>query len=189
MGARLREPQVAHRLVIGAHYMVEKLDRHDRASFSCGDDTLDRYFREQAGQDQARGAANCFVLVERSSGISIGYCTLTNAEIARISFPSRVRKKLGVYRTVPAVLVGRLAIDSRYQRRHLGEALLAWAVEQMQHSPAACAVLVVDAYPAALGFYLRFGFCRIPGEELRLYYPLDAKLLALAGEVARAGEG
>jgi len=171
-----------------APFTVEALGRQDRASFSCGDPALDRYVREQARQDQERRASNCFVLVERATGMVVAYCTLSSTEVAKMSIPSRVRKKLAGYPTIPAALIGRLAVDSRYQRQRLGEALLAWATEQMQRSAAACALLVVDAYPEAAGFYRRFGFRPVLGQELRLYYPLSAKLQDLAKQVAAAGE-
>jgi hypothetical protein len=45
--------------------------QHDRASFRCGEDALDRYLQTQATQDIRRNIANCFVAVEiatRSGG-------------------------------------------------------------------------------------------------------------------------
>ena len=44
-------------------FHVEPLGDHDRASFSCGVEPLDRYLREQAGQDARKHAAAPFVLV------------------------------------------------------------------------------------------------------------------------------
>ena len=49
---------------------------HDRDSFHCGEEALDRYFKTQATQDIRRRIANCFVAVEmrdRRSG-----CVLHN---------------------------------------------------------------------------------------------------------------
>lgn len=42
-------------------YRVEPLGDHDRAAFSCGKPSLDRYIREIAGQDQREDtpAASC----------------------------------------------------------------------------------------------------------------------------------
>ncbi len=37
-------------------------DSHDRRSFHCGVEPLDRYLHAQAGQDQRRRIAACFVL-------------------------------------------------------------------------------------------------------------------------------
>jgi hypothetical protein len=38
--------------------------KHNRAGFSCGVDTLDRYLYEQASQDMRRRAASCYVAVD-----------------------------------------------------------------------------------------------------------------------------
>jgi len=47
---------------VKAHLVTEPLGpHHDRASFSCGDEYLDRYLATQAGQDVRRKIANCFV--------------------------------------------------------------------------------------------------------------------------------
>ena len=43
-------------------------DGHDRAGFSCGVESLDRYFRTQAGQDVRRRANGVFVLGDNRGG-------------------------------------------------------------------------------------------------------------------------
>ena len=46
-------------------FLIEPLrSNHDRTDFTCGVDALDRYFREQAGQDVRRRATACFVALE-----------------------------------------------------------------------------------------------------------------------------
>jgi hypothetical protein len=40
---------------------------HDRVNFSCGVDELDRYLKNQAGQDLRRKANGVFVLIEPAS--------------------------------------------------------------------------------------------------------------------------
>lgn len=41
---------------------------HDRTSFRCGNDSIDRYFRETVTQDIKRRLAFCFVAVETATG-------------------------------------------------------------------------------------------------------------------------
>ena len=41
---------------------------HDRESFRCGEESLDRYFKTQATQDIRRRIAHCFVAVEVQNG-------------------------------------------------------------------------------------------------------------------------
>jgi hypothetical protein len=48
--------------------------------FSCGDASLDRYLKEQAGQDLRRGCATPFVLVPKRGELwIIGYYALSGS--------------------------------------------------------------------------------------------------------------
>jgi hypothetical protein len=52
----------------GRTYAIELLGKHhDRAAFSCGVDQLNRYFRQQVGQESRRHVANCFVAVDQTT--------------------------------------------------------------------------------------------------------------------------
>jgi hypothetical protein len=63
-------------------------------------------------------------------------------------------KRLPRYPTVPAVRIGRLAVDQRFQRRGLGEAMLADATERALKADVAAFMLVVDAKnDQAVAFY------------------------------------
>jgi hypothetical protein len=62
-------------------FVIDKLAQHDRTDFSCGVDELDRYFRQQAGQDSRRLLANCFVAVEPESRVVAGFYTLASTSI------------------------------------------------------------------------------------------------------------
>ena len=57
-------------------FVIEPLGAHDRSAFSCDAATLDRYFREQASQqDVKRLGASCFVAVETATNTIAGYDT------------------------------------------------------------------------------------------------------------------
>ncbi len=73
-------------------------ERHDRANFTCGVESLDRYFRTQASQDMRRKANAAFVLSERKEPARIfGYYTLCAMAIAQGDVPASVdtRDELG----------------------------------------------------------------------------------------------
>ena len=85
------------------------------------------------------------------------------------------RKKLPRYPVVPAVRLGRLAIDRRFQGRGLGSALIADAAMRAIRSEIAAAFLVVEAKDeTAAAFYLHNGFAPDPVEPLRRYASLAA---------------
>jgi ribosomal protein S18 acetylase RimI-like enzyme len=148
-------------------------DSHDRTVFGCGDDALDRYFQTQATQDIRRRIANCFVVVEVATGRVAAYYTLSAASIPLVDLPPDETNRLPRYPTLPAVRIGRLAVDSTFQRRGLGELMLMNAVHRTIQDEAAAFALLVDAKnDLAAGFYRRYGFRPIAGKPRTLFLPL-----------------
>jgi GNAT superfamily N-acetyltransferase len=105
-------------------FFIEPLGGHDRSCFSSGVIPLDRYLREQASQNVKRQIASCFVAVDTATGAIAGYYTLAATSVQASDLPPDILKRLPRYASLPAALVGRLAIDQRFQRRRLGSALL-----------------------------------------------------------------
>ncbi|HLW78647.1 MAG TPA: GNAT family N-acetyltransferase [Terriglobia bacterium] len=158
--------------------MIESLrNDHDRASFSCGNASLDRYLKEQARQDLRRVCATTFVLTpERGSPSILGYYTLSSYGIDVGELPAEVAKKLPRYPLIPATLLGRLAVDRRYQGQGIGEYLLLDALYRalVQSAKIAAAAVVVDAIDAgAVKFYEHFGFVAFPSIASRLFLPMN----------------
>lgn len=150
-------------------------ERHDRASFSCGDAALDDYFQKRAGQDSRRRIARVLVTVDPTSGSIAGYYTLSAASFLREDLPDSLAKRLPRY-PVPAALLGRLAVARQYQGVGLGALMLADAVKRVLRAGDVLAIyaLVVDAKTeAARAFYERFGFQPFPDTPLRLFLPLE----------------
>ena len=134
-------------------------EEHDRARFHCGEEALDRYFQTQVTQDIRRRITNCFVMVEVATGRVAAYYTLSAASIPFVDLPTEDTKRLPRYPTLPAVRIGRLAGDQRFQRRGFGELMLMNAVHRSIHDAAAAFALLVDAKnDQAAVFYRRYGF-------------------------------
>jgi ribosomal protein S18 acetylase RimI-like enzyme len=146
---------------------------HDRTAFGSGDDALDRYFQTQVTQDIRRRITNCFVVVEVATGHVAAYYTLSAASIPLVDLPPDETKRLPRYPTLPAVRIGRLAVDRRFQRRGLGELMLMNAVHRTVQDAAAAFALLVDAKnDLVAGFYRRYGFRPIAGKPRTLFLPL-----------------
>jgi len=146
---------------------------HDRASFHCGEEALDRYFQTQATQDIRRRVANCFVAIDAASGQLAAYYTIAAASVPFVDLPTEQAKRLPRYPTLPAVRIGRLAVDERFHRRGLGAALLMDATRRTLQSPPAVYALVVDAKnDTAVAFYQRHGFRTLSSQPRTLFLPL-----------------
>ena len=154
---------------------VEPLGQHhDRASFSCGEPSLDRYIRRQASQDARRRVARVFVAHAHPSERIAGYYTLTAAGFEKDGLPAEAAGRLPHY-PVPAAVIGRLAVDLRSQGSGLGEVLLLDAIHRIVRTGDTIGVyaVVADALHERAGaFYERYGFLPFPSQPLRLYLPL-----------------
>ncbi|MCC7047578.1 MAG: GNAT family N-acetyltransferase [Alphaproteobacteria bacterium] len=161
---------------------VEPLDeRHDRSRFGCGVEPLDRFFRRQAGQDMRRRVSTCFIAVADGDPSIAGFYTLSASEILLASLPPDLAKRLPRYPNVPAVLMGRLAVDLRHRGKGIGEFLLLDAMSRTIRSEVAAFAFIVDAKDeAAAAFYARYGLRALGGGGRRLFLPVAeiAKLFA-----------
>lgn len=164
-------------------FRLEVLADHDRTSFECSTAELTRYFRTGVSQDVRRRVTNCFVAVQSSTGLLAGFYTLAATSIPLTELPESVTKKLPRYPLVPAVLIGRLAVDMRFANQGLGGALLADAIHRcIQSPPAAFAVLVDAKDESAVSFYEHHGFIKM-AEPQKLFLPLaTAEKALLAGK-------
>jgi GNAT superfamily N-acetyltransferase len=147
--------------------MIELLDKkHNRNDFDCGKELLNNYLKYQAGQDIKRKLAVCFVLVESDTNIIKGYYTLSNNSIPLSCFPEEIQKKLPKpYFSIPATLLGRLAIDKKYQGKGIGKVLLIDALKrsyEISQKIASFAVVVDPIDEEAGKFYKKYDFIKLP---------------------------
>ena len=149
---------------------------HDRSGFCCGVDSLDRYFRTQAGQDVRRKANGVFGLVEpERPDVVLGYYTLCATGLPHGEVPVAARKHVPRYPLVASILIGQLAVCEARQGQRLGAMLIADAVRRTYASASTigASMMVVDAInERAAAFYEGNGFVRLP-DSLRLVLPMD----------------
>jgi GNAT superfamily N-acetyltransferase len=157
----------------------------DRAAFSCGDESLDRYFHKQASQDMRRRVASCFVASQ--NGETVGFYTLSSSSVKAANLPATLSQKLPRYPRIPVVLLGRLAIDLRFQRQGYGGVLLVDAARRTLRSEIAAFAMIVEAKnETAKKFYRKFGFIPFADREFSLFLPLQTFEKALGGSELRS---
>ena len=151
-----------------------------RDGFDSSSAVLNRYLREQVSQDVRRRVAACFLALAEGQRIA-GYYTLASASLLLADLPASMARKLPRYPTVPAVRMGRLAVDRAFAGQGLGGALLADALARVARAEIAAFALLVDAKDAlAAGFYRHHGFMALGDAPLTLFLPL-ATVRPLAG--------
>lgn len=156
-----------------APYRIVPLEkRHDRGSFHCGSEPLDRYLQLQARQDADKRVAAPFVLVEPPSNRVLGFYTLSASVITANALPADLARRLPRYPQLPVTLLGRLAVDQSARGKGLGEFLLMDALHRSLDAAAEIAAMavIVDAKDeAAEAFYQRFGFNPLQKQPVRLF--------------------
>jgi GNAT superfamily N-acetyltransferase len=147
---------------------------HKVKLFDCGRQSLNDYIKHYALKNDMLSISRTFVACMENGSIA-GYISLSNAQIHAESLPEDVRAKLPRY-PVPALRIGRLAVDRTMQGLGVGSWLLKQAfVKALQISEITgiYAVLVDAIDEKAKSFYLKYGFISLPGEPLTLFLPLQ----------------
>ncbi|MGA2351275.1 MAG: GNAT family N-acetyltransferase [Terracidiphilus sp.] len=134
---------------------------HDLTEFSCGEPSLDHWLRNRALQNEKSGASRTYVVCFGDR--AVGYYALAAGAVAHTETTTRVKRNMPD--PVPVILIGRLAIDSRFQGRGIGRDLLRDAVlRTLQAAEIAGirAILVRAISMNAKRFYERYGFIASP---------------------------
>lgn len=168
---------------VAQSFRIESLSSHDRSAFCCGNDRIDKYFRETVTQDIKRRLAQCFVAVEIKTGKLAGFYTLTSSGIPLSEIPDDLKKKLPRHLPVPVALIGWLGRHVDFKGLGLGEVLLFDAIKAIATAPIGSHAIIVDAIDdAAAAFYREFGFVNLAaGRANRIYLPVATALKAIEG--------
>ncbi len=149
---------------------------HRKKEFSCGKEMLDHYLQKQANQDIKRKLSACFVLNDEETNLLKGYYTLANNIIPQNLIPVKFQKKLPKsYTSIPTTLLGRLAIDNRYQGKGIGKLLLIDALMrsyEISKSIGSFAVIVDPLDEDAEKFYDKYGFISLP-DSGKMFLPIN----------------
>ncbi|KOF02431.1 GCN5 family acetyltransferase [Roseivirga seohaensis subsp. aquiponti] len=148
---------------------------HKKADFSCGKELLDSYLHKQANQDIKRKLSACFVITETETSLIKGYYTLSNSSVPLEFIPDHIQKKLPrSYDSIPTTLLGRLAIDNRFQGQGIGKLILIDALKrscEISKTIGSFAVVVDPIDQDAEHFYTKYGFIKLP-DSGKMFLPM-----------------
>lgn len=154
-------------MLLSLNQMIKLLEsKHNKKEFDCGKDLLNNYLKNQAGQDIKRKLSGCFVLLDNTTDTICGYYTLSNNSIPLSSLPDEIQKKLPKsYTSIPTTLLGRLAIDLKFQGKGIGKVLLIDALKRsygISKEIGSYAIVVDPIDEDAVKFYKKYGFIQLP---------------------------
>ena len=157
----------------------ERLHANHRIDdFDSGSPPLDEWLRSRALRNDAVGASRTYVVCQGARVIA--FCSLANGAVLHAGAPGRVRRNMPD--PIPAMVLGRLAVDRRLQGRGLGRTLLRDALLrtlQAADTAGIRAILVHAKDEPARAFYEHCGFLPSPIEPLTLMLPLKDARAAL----------
>lgn len=142
-------------------------EHHDLGSFNSGVPALDDWLRRRARANQAGGASRTFVVCDESHVIA--YYALASGAIRQPEAPGRFRRNMPD--PIPVAVLGRLAIDLRYQGRGIGRALVRDAGLRLLNAADILGirgVLVHAISDEARAFYEAVGFLPSPSDPMML---------------------
>ena len=153
-----------------------------REDFDCGIAQLNDYLKKYARQNDRKGIAKTFVAIaDLETRIAIGYYSVSMDKIEFESLPTEHSRKIPRY-PLPAMLIGKLAVDRSIQGRGLGKELLMDAFKRavrLSSDVGIFAVTIDATNQAAKTFYLKYGFISLENNPLSLFIPISTIIKVL----------
>jgi GNAT superfamily N-acetyltransferase len=153
---------------------------HRLAGFDCGEPALNDRLTRRALANQATGASRTWVVIDVPAGIVVGYYASSTASVLRAAAPRRIARDQPA--DLPAILLGRMAVDSRHRGKGLGAAMLKHFMTkaiEVSEVVGVRLVLVHAKDEQAKGFYRHHGFVESPIDPLTLMMMLPSNDLVV----------
>ncbi len=158
------------------NYSVRKLRmRESIKSFDCGDADLNDFILNESGLYRKALLAVSYVLEHKGEQQTVAYFSLANDRVSLSDFENktefnRFRKQRFVnekrLKSYPAAKICRLGVDLSVKGQRLGTYLIDFIKSYfIMDNKTGCRFLTVDAYAAAVPFYLKNGFVPLNNED------------------------
>ncbi|PHM35958.1 GNAT family N-acetyltransferase [Xenorhabdus innexi] len=146
---------------------------HNLSDFYCQHETLNEWLARRALKNNKLGASRTFVICKKGTKDVIGYYCLSAGSIHHIDAIPALKRNMP--NPIPVILLGRLAVDIKYQGQKLGALLLQDACKRVASTAeqiGISAIIVHALDENARMFYSRLGFTQSPLEPYTLMLPL-----------------
>ncbi len=145
------------------------LPMHNLNQFSSGENILDEWLRHRAIKNEKRGASRTYVVCESDSLDVVAYYCLATGAVINKDAPGNIRRNMP--EPIPVMVLGRLAVDQKWQGRGVGNGLLRDAIIRTVQAAkiAGIRAIVVHAISEkARQFYSGRGFQHSPVDAMTL---------------------
>ena len=140
----------------------------DRYGFDCGRDSLNQWFWRHAWENQDARVSGTHVICDTATGEVIGYVALAASQIERARLPEP--EPFDRPDPVPALVLGQLAVDRRYQGKGYGRSLALFAMTAAVRFAENIGCFCMFTHPLDDGvraFFSHLGFETLPYDPRR----------------------
>lgn len=144
---------------------------YDISSFDCGHDALNDWLQEKAIKNEREDASRCFFICDDNK--VIGYYAFSTGSIEQKDMPGGLKRNMP--NPIPVLVLGRLAIDKKYQGQSFGKHLLKDGLLRsiaVSEHVAFKALMVHAIDEKAKEYYMNFGFFESPTNDLTVFLPM-----------------
>jgi GNAT superfamily N-acetyltransferase len=142
---------------------------HRLEGFDCGEPALNDWLTRRALGNQKAGTRRTWVVIDKPIGMVVAYYASSTASVMRAAAPRRIARDQPA--DLPAILLGRMALDSHHQGKGLGGAMLKHFMTkaiEVSEIIGVRLVLVHARDEPAKAFYRHHGFIESPLDRLTL---------------------
>lgn len=142
----------------------------DIKPFDCDDDDLNEFLFQSAKPYRKEMLATTFIIENKTRTLAYYSLLSDSFRVEENMFASKnqynkFRRKMLSHpkrhlKNIPAIKIGRLAVDKTYREKGLGRIIIATIISNCikTNDDQACRLITVDAYPKAIPFYQKLGF-------------------------------
>jgi GNAT superfamily N-acetyltransferase len=161
-------PRYSAPVPLTAHHRID--------GFECGKPKLTDWLKAHALDNEGRSSRTYVVVANTGpqAGDVIAYYTLATGGVTRSEMPPKIRHDLP--NPVPVMVLGRLAVDERHQKKGIGPAMLREAMQrtlEISQSAGVRALIVHAIDDEAVTFYLKYGFVLFPSDSRTMFLPIE----------------
>jgi predicted GNAT family N-acyltransferase len=167
---------------IKENYRFETLtDEHDLSNFNCASDDLNDFLKSDA-LTQQKSKLNLTKLVMCDNAI-VGYVSLLTdtiplRDIRDEDTKQDIKDQLDITskkRKLPAIKIGRFAIDEKYSHKGLGSEILMsiiFNIKNIAEDNVGLRFVTVEGYASAYNFYTNHNFINLKKDDDKLNHPI-----------------
>ena len=179
-------------------FEIKKLAKRDlgKFDFDCKIKDLNEFLRDDALLQQKQKVNITYLWKLKKEQTIAGYITLSCDSIHLSGRKKEEMKRIGIsYRALPALKVGRMAVDNKYSKKGLGRLMIWFAIEivKQMNTYSGCRFLTLESKNDStlpeprkpIHFYKKLGFVVTKERKKTSYIPMYRDLFVILDSTSK----